>query len=134
MKSSQRQFLVKAQGIEGYFMTKTGGNITSTVTKAYDGGSAVPDLIAAPKNVDDVTISRGFDPVRDGQLLRNLRGRVGVFETTLTVTPTNRDYAAVDSPVVYSPALLIGLNEPEVAADSGDLAAYELIFAVGDSR
>lgn len=134
MKLSQRQFLAKVQGIEGYFMTKTGGNISSEVTKAYDGGSAIPDLIAAPKEVENITVSRGFDAVRDGQLLRVLRGKVGVFETTVTVTPTDRDYATIDQPVVYSPALLVGLNEPEVAADSGDLATFELVFAVGDVR
>lgn len=134
MKSSQRQALVKAQGIEGYFMTKTGGNITAEVTKAYDGGSSVPDLIAAPKDVDNVTISRGFDPIRDGQLLRVLRGKVGVFQTTLTVTPTDRDYATVDEPIVYAPALLVGVTDIEVDAASGDLQTYELVFAVGDVR
>lgn len=133
-KSSQRQFLVKVQGIDGYYMTKTGGNSASDVTKAYDGGSSVPDLIAAPKNVENLSVTRGFDPTRDGALLRTLRGKVGVFETTVTVTPTDRDYAAVDDPIVYSPALLVGLNEPEAAADSGDLATYELVFAVGDVR
>jgi hypothetical protein len=134
MKSSQRQFLVKVQGIEGYYMTKTGGNTSSEVTKAYDGGNSVPDLIASPKDVENVTVSRGFDPIRDGQLLRTLRGKVGVFETTITVTPTDRDYAALDQPVVYSPALLTGVNEPESDASSGDLATYELVFAVGDVR
>jgi hypothetical protein len=134
MKSSQRQFLVKVNGIEGFFMTKTGGNVSSEVTKAYDGGSAVPDLIAAPKEVENVTVSRGFDPDRDAGLLQSLRAKVGVFETILTVTPTDRDYAASADPVVYSPALLVNLNEPEVAADSGELATYELVFAVGDSR
>jgi hypothetical protein len=134
MKSSQRQALVKAQGIEGYFMTKTGGNISAEVTKAYDGGSSVPDLIAAPKDVDNVTISRGFDPIRDGQLLRVLRSKVGVFQTTLTVTPTDRDYAAVDEPIVYSPALLVGVNDIEVDAASGDLQVYELVWACGDVR
>lgn len=133
-KSSQRQFLVKVQGIDGNFMTKTGGNSSSDVTKAYDGGSAVPDLIAAPKDVENVTVTRGFDPIRDGGLLQTLRSKVGVFTTTISVTPTDRDYAAVIDPIVYSPALLVGLNEPEVAADSGDLATFELVFAVGDVR
>lgn len=133
-KSSQRQFLVTVQGIPGTYMSKQGGNIASDVTKAYDGGSSTPDLISAPRDVDNITVSRGFDPQRDGALLRNLRQLVGVFQTTVTVTPTDRDFRAVDSPIVYSPALLVGLNEPEVAADSGDLATYELVFACGDVR
>jgi hypothetical protein len=133
-KSSQRQFLVKVQGIDGLFMTKAGGNSTSDVARAYDGGSSVPDLIAAPKQVENVTVSRGFDPVRDADLLQGLRPLIGSFETTLSVTPTDRDYVAAASPIVYSPALLVGLTEPEVAADSGDLATFELEFAVADVR
>jgi len=133
-KSSQRQFVARVAGIEGTFMTKSGGNSSSDVTKAYDGGSDVPDLIAAPKNVEDVTVSRGYDAVRDEPLLKTLRSKVGSFETTISVTPTDRDYVASADPVVYSPALLIGLNEPEVAADSGDLATFELVFAAGNVR
>lgn len=133
-KSSQRQFVVTIQGIEGTFMTKTGGNTASDVTKAYDGGSSVPDLIAAPKNVENVVVSRGFDPVRDADLLRNLRRVVGALETTISQVPTDRDYNANADPIVYAPALLVGVTEPEVAADSGDLATFQLEFAVGDVR
>lgn len=133
-KSSQRQFLVKIEGINGFFMTKTGGNVSAEATKAYDGGNPIPDLIPAPKEVEDVTVSRVFDPLRDGPVLRNLRQRVGVFQTTITVTPTDRDYGAVDQPIVYSPALLTGVNEPEYSADSGDAATYELVFAVSNVR
>ena len=133
-KSSQRQFLVKVGDIPGYFMTKSGGKISSDVSKAYDGGDPDPDLIAAPPNVDNLTVSRVFDPTRDGQLLRNLRQQVGVFETTITVTPTDRDYVAVDEPTVYHPALLVGLTDSDTDASSGDPATYELEFAIGTVR
>lgn len=133
-KNSQRQFLVKVQGIDGNFMTKSGGNSSAEVTKAYDGGDNVPDIIPGPREVEDVTVSRGFDPLRDGPILRTMRRLVGSFETTVTVTPTDRDYVALDEPTVYSPALLVGVNEVETDAGSGDLAAYELTFAVADVR
>lgn len=133
-KASQRQFLVKVGDISGFFMTKSGGGINADVTKAYDGGDPDPDLIAAPRDVENVTVSRVFDPVRDGELLRNLRQLVGVLSTTITVTPTDTDYVAVDDPTVYAPALLVGLTEPDVDASSGDAATYELEFAVSSVR
>lgn len=131
-KSSQRQFLVRVGDIPGYFVTKSGGSITADVTKAYDGGDPSPDLIAAPPNVENLTLSRNFDPLRDGPILRNLRKQVGVFESTITVTATDRDYIAADEPVVYSPALLVGVTEPDADAGSGDQAMYSLEFAVSE--
>jgi hypothetical protein len=133
-KSSQRQFLVSVGDISGFFMTKTGGGITADVTKAYDGGDPDPDLIAAPRDVENVTVSRVFDPIRDGELLVNLRQLVGVLTTTVTVTATDNNYVVIGEPTVYSPALLVGLTEPEVDASSGDAATYELEFAVSSVR
>ena len=52
--SAQRQFLVKVSGIDGYFMTKSGGNISSDTTKVYDGGAFTPDVIASPPAAEDV--------------------------------------------------------------------------------
>jgi hypothetical protein len=131
MKASQRQFLVKAAGIEGYFMTKSGGNISSDTNKVYDGGKTEPEVIASPAEADDVTISRGFDPYRDGPILADLRRRVGRFRTTVSVTPTDEDLVAIGEPTVYPDALLTGLNEPEHDAGSGDAATFELTFAIG---
>lgn len=133
-KSSQRQFLVKVGDIPGYFMTKTGGNISADVSKAYDGGSPDPELIASPPNVENITVSKILDPVRDNDLIKALRQQVGRYETTITVTPTDRDYVAIVDPAVYSPALLIGLKETDVDASSGDPAPWELEFAIGTVR
>lgn len=115
-------------------MSKAGGKIAADVAKAYDGGNPDPDLIASPPNVENITITRVFDPVRDAVLLQNLRQQVGSFETVVTVTPTDRDYVAVADPIVYSPALLVGLTDADVDASSGDPAIYELEFAVGTVR
>lgn len=131
MKSSQRQFLVKVAGIEGYFMTKSGGNISADTNKVYDGGSLDPEVISSPAEADDVTVSRGYDPYRDGPILSQLRKSVGRLRATVSVTPTDADLAAIGDPVVYSDALLTGVNEPEYDASSGDAATFELTFAVG---
>jgi len=133
-KSSQRQFLVKVSGIDGYFMTKSGGNISADTTKVYDGGEEVPDVLASPPEADNVTCSRGYDYNRDGALLRSLRRQVGRFSATVSVTPTDRDLIASGDPTVYPKALLVGLTEPDVDASSGDVSTFELEFAVGAFR
>lgn len=133
-KSAQRQFLVSVSGIPGYFMTKGGGNITSDTNKVYDGGSTVPDVLAGPAEADNITVSRGYDPTRDAALLTRLRQRVGRFEATISVTPTNRDMVAISKPTVYPKALLVGLTEPESDASSGEAATYELEFAIGQFK
>lgn len=131
VKSSQRQFLVKVSGIEGHFMTKTGGNVSADTSKVYDGGSITPDVLAGPAEVENITVSRAFDPQRDGSILKSLRQKVGRFTATITVTPTDRDLVALGNPVVYPNALLTGLSESDYDAASSDPATYELEFAIG---
>lgn len=127
-------FLVKVDGIDGYFQTKTGGDIAAASSKVYDGGSKTPDVMASPPEAENVTVSRAFDPVRDGATVRDLRQRVGSWRTTVSVTPTDADFNAVDLPTVYANALLVRLKESEVDSSSGDPAPYELEFAVGSYR
>lgn len=115
-------------------MTKSGGGISSNVTKAYDGGDPDPDLITAPPEVDNIVVTRIYDPNRDGDLVQALKQQVGRFVTTITVTPTDADYVAVAPPDVYSPAVLVSFKLPDVDAASGDAAPIELEFAVSTVR
>lgn len=130
MKASQRQFLVKVAGIEGLFATKSGGDITASTSKSYDGGRLNPDVLSSPPEASDVTISRGFDPYRDGPILRDLRQRVGRYRATVSATPTDEDLVAIEEPTVYPDSLLVGLTEPPYDASSGDAATFELTFAI----
>lgn len=130
-KSSQRQFLVKVAGIPEYFMTKTGGEISSSASKVYDGGRLDPDVISSPAEASDLVLTRAYDPFRDGPVLADLRVRVGRYRDTVSVTPTDEDLVTIGDPVVYSEALLIGVAEPEYNASSGDAATYQLTFSVG---
>lgn len=133
-KASQRQFLVQADGLEGYWARKSGGAITADTTKAYDGGSVTPDLISAPPSAENVTTGRTYDEDRDGPILRRLRPLVGVFRTTISVTPTDADLVAIGEPVVYPDALLVGLTEPDADAGSGDAADFDLEWAISSYR
>lgn len=130
-KSSQRQFLVKVSGIDGYFMTKSGGAITADTSRVYDGGSLTPDVIAGPAEAGNITVSRAYDQNRDAALLTRLRQKVGRFTATVSVTPTDRDLVANGRPTTYARALLVGLTEPDFDASSGDAATFELEFAIG---
>jgi len=128
--SAQRQFLVSISGIDGYFMTKSGGEVSAEATKVYEGGAKTPVIITAPADVDNITISRNYDPERDASVLSALRAKVGVETKTVTVQPTDRDLVASGKPIVYAEAVLVRIGEPEFDANSGDMATYELEFAV----
>jgi hypothetical protein len=132
MKAAQRQALVTVDGISGNFAQKSGGEVTSDATKVWDGGATQPDVIAAPADVGDVTVTRPFDPLRDQDILNRLIKVVGQWFTTLSIQPTEGDMrTARVKPRVYPNALLTGVREPEWDASSGDAADYELTFAVG---
>lgn len=134
MKSSARQFLVKVEGVTGFWSTKTGGNVAADNTKVYDGGSLKPDIITNPPTAEDVSVTRPYDPDRDDEMLRQLRQLVGSWTTTVSITPTNADLEAIASPTVYSGAVLVSVTEPEVDASSGDAAMCGLGFAISDYR
>ena len=128
--SAQRQFLVTVDGMAGYFMSKTGGNIASDSAKIYDGGTLVPEIVTSPAEVENITISRAYKQERDDPILQNLRGKVGRHITTITVQQTDADLVPVGSASVYAGAVLVGLTEPEFDSSSGDVASMELEFAV----
>lgn len=129
-KSSARMFLVVVKGISGYFMTKSGGEVTADANKVYDGGRLTPDVLAGPSEVGNITVTRAFDPAKDVAILKSLRGKVGSYETSISVTPTDRNLKALGKPLTYTGCLLVGLTEPEFDASSGDATTYELEFAV----
>lgn len=134
-KSGQRQFLVKVQGVTGFFETKTGGNKTATVTKVWDGGQTNPDVISSLPEVDNVVVSRTYDQDRDGPVLNNLRDKVSEFTTTLSVTPLKRNMEAFGgNSVIYPDSLLVGVTEMEADSNSGDPARYQLEFACPRSK
>lgn len=129
--AAQRQSLVKVSGIDGYFLTKTGGDTSSDTSKVYDGGNPTPAVIASPAETDNITVSRGWDNNRDNPLLRRLRPLVGKFRATVSVTPTDEDLVAQGEPTVYSDALLVRMTDPEADGSSGDAKMFELEFAIG---
>lgn len=132
MKAAQRQFLVTVDGIAGTFAGRSGGEVTADATKVWDGGETKPEVIAAPAEVGDLTLTRPYDPLRDQEILTRLVALVGQWRTTVSSQPLEANMVASRvEPRVYPNALLIGVREPESDASSGDAADYELTFAVG---
>lgn len=128
--SAQRQFLVKVDGVDGYFATKTGAETTSEVTREFDGGSLEPELLAGPASTSDLVCSRPYKPERDAHLVRLYRPLVGRLRKTVSVQATDADLVAVGRPTVYPNALLIGVSEPDTDANSGTASRVQLTFAI----
>ena len=53
-------------GVTSYFATVSGGEISASVEKVYDGGASFPEVLCAPSEIGDITVSRFYDPDTDG--------------------------------------------------------------------
>lgn len=130
MKAAKRQFLVTVEGIAQPWMTKTGGDKTAGTNKVYDGGSLIPQVIAGPAEVGDITVTKAYDPEQDQDLVTRLLAQVGQWSTTVSVASLLPDMSAAKvKPRVYS-GMLTGVKEPETDAGAGDASTIELTFAI----
>lgn len=128
--AAARQNLVTVAGLPGFWATKTGGATEADTTQAWNGGSLVPEVLASPSTTSNVVVTRPYKPIRDGQVKRLLRGRVGSWRTTVSVQDTDADLTPIGTPDVYANALLVALRPPDFDAGSGDPQTMELEFAV----
>lgn len=113
-----------------YFAQVSGGEITASVEKVYDGGSLFPETLCAPPEIGDITVTRHFDKDRDGRALQLLRPLVGRAHYDVTVFTTDCDLAVYGTERTYSKALLVGLSEPEGDSSSGAPATFSLTFSI----
>lgn len=134
MKTAQRFALVTVAGLPGTFARKTGGNITAEVTKSYDGGSEVPELLTGPPNHENVTVGRDYDPTIDEPMLRQLRPVAGRWITTVVEQPTDTDMVPFGPPITRPGAKLVEIHEPETDAGSATAKRLELVFAIATVR
>jgi len=113
-----------------YFAQVTGGEITASVEKIYIGGRKFPEVLCAPAEVGDITLTRHYSRDIDGDFLTSLRPLVGQAYYDVSVVELNCDVADPKTMRLYSQALLVGLTEPEGDAASGAPATYSLTFSV----
>jgi hypothetical protein len=108
----------------------SGGEITAPVEKVYDGGALFPEVLCAPPEVGDITVTRHFDPDRDGSALKRIRQMVGNAYYDVYVYTLNCDLKETGTDRVYAQSLLVGLSEPEGDSASGAPATFSLTFSV----
>jgi hypothetical protein len=141
-KASQRQIVAEIRPriqpghsrgprVIGKFAQVSGGEITANVEKVYDGGALTPEVLCAPSEIGDISVTRHFDADRDGTALRRLRQLVGQVYYDVSVFILNCDLQGDTPDRVYHQALLVGISEPDGDAASGAPATYSLTFSVG---
>lgn len=142
MKIAQRQVVAeitpatsttgtnRGPGFNGYFAQVSGGEVSASVEKVYDGGALFPESLCAPSEIGDLTVTRHYDPERDGPALKALRRLVGQARYDVTVYDLNCDLVVFGTERVYPLALLVGLSEPEGDSSSGAAATFSLTFSI----
>jgi hypothetical protein len=102
------------------------------VEKVYDGGAKFPETLCAPAEIGDMTMTRHYDPNRDGEALKMIRQMVGSVYYNLSVYDLNCDLKVFGTERAYPFALLVGVTEPEGDASSGAPATFSLTFSVSE--
>ena len=120
---------ITGPNLSGFFAQVSGGEITAAVEKIYVGGQPFPQVLCAPSEVGDVTLTRHYDSEFRTRL-QQARLVVGRAYYEIKIYDTNCDIQDKTSERVYAKALLVGLSEPEGDASSGAPATIALTFAI----
>jgi hypothetical protein len=148
-KVSQRQVLGSIVPVDALkhpkwtgfkFAQVSGGEITASVEKIYEGGKLRPTVICAPSEIGDITLTAHYDDERISSdtasgiaaKIADLRPLVGRAKYNVTVETFDCDLAVPGTDRVYSNALLVGITEPDGDSSSGAPATFALTFAVED--
>lgn len=113
-----------------YFAQVTGGEITASVEKIYIGGKLFPEVLCAPAEIGDITVTRHYDSDVDGAFLAGVRQMVGRAYYDIQIDELNCNVAVPELQRSYPQALLVGLTEPDGDAASGAPATYSLTFSI----
>jgi hypothetical protein len=117
-------------GTYAYFAQVTGGEITASVEKIYIGGKLFPEVLCAPAEIGDITLTRHYDSGIDGAFLGGIRQMVGRAYYNITIEELNCELKIPGTQRTYSNSLLVGLTEPDGDAASGAPATYSLTFSI----
>lgn len=109
----------------GVFDSLSGGEIDSEETKFWPGGLGQQISLGGRRTVNNITVGRLYDLVRDHPNMGWLAGGIGKADVTVTKTSINVDGVGVGNPLVYR-GKLKQLTPPEHDSESSDAAIYEL--------
>lgn len=145
-KLSQRQILAEIVPISNsspkwnlfQFAQVSGGEITASVEKIYPGGAKFPEVLCAPAEIGDITLTAHYDDDRvvaqDGNgiaaKIKALRPLVGRVYYDIVVKTYDCDIEVRGLDRTYSKCLLVGITEPDGDSSSGAPATFALTFSV----
>lgn len=122
------------------FAQVSGGEITASVEKIYEGGKSRPTVLCAPSEIGDITLTAHYDDdMQDvdtqfgvGRKIQDLRAYVGLAYYDITISVYDCDIKDPTNDRLYYNALLVGLTEAEGDSSSGAPATFALTFAIQD--
>jgi hypothetical protein len=145
-KLSQRQIVASIEPVSAAapkwgsfkFAQVSGGEITASVEKIYLGGELFPEVLCAPAEVGDITLTAHFDDesvasdTASGiaKKLTDLRKLVGQAYYNIQVSTLDCGINVKGLSRTYSNALLVGLTEPDGDSSSGAPATFALTFSI----
>lgn len=148
-KISQRQVLAEitpnneltpdAPMWQGYkFAQLSGGEITASVEKIYEGGEKFPTVLCAPFEIGDITLTTHYDDDDTDSgtstgiafKIQQLRQLVGQAYYQINIRTYDCDISINRLDRVYPNTLLVGITEAEGDASSGAPATFALTFAI----
>jgi hypothetical protein len=145
-KVSQRQILAEIVPIAASspkwnlfkFAQVSGGEITASVEKIYPGGAKFPEVLCAPAEIGDITLTAHYDDdavvANDGNgiaaKLKELRPLVGRVYYDIIVNTYDCDIEVKGLARTYSKCLLVGITEPDGDSSSGAPATFAMTFSV----
>lgn len=109
----------------GVFQTLSGGATKADGTKIFPGSMRPQKAIGGLPEVENVTISRTYDPDTDDAFKPKLRASVGGGLLEITDQPLNADGTPRGKADIYT-GPLEAFNPPERDSGSGDEARFEL--------
>lgn len=121
---------------EFQFAQVSGGEITASVEKIYEGGKTRPTVLCAPAEIGDITLTAHYDDSETASsiytAIKTARQFVGVGFYNITVQVFNCGLSSKKNDRVYNDALLVGLTEPDGDSSSGAPTTFALTFSVSD--
>lgn len=110
----------------GVFDTWEGGNVTAESTKHRRGGMGIQVAIAGTPTIEDITVGRDYDLVRDNPHMHWLANAVGRARVVLTKHFLDVYGNRFGKPIIIT-GVLVGYNMPTSDSDGSEFAMFELV-------
>jgi hypothetical protein len=133
---SESSFLVTISGYGKaiYFSETSGGSKKASSSEYNDGLIRGNKKIRGNFTVDDLTLSRAFDPDTDPEFIRYLEKHCSLRDGDLTITVQPIEPCTESNPIgapfIYSGCLFLGYDAPEVKRSGNGASMVKYSFSV----